>query len=219
MVILLTIIATITFSCNNNSIETNSASSEEVTAVEILIDSTKIPPQTNSQQLPFQEIGAYPKDYSSTNVISRMIEGLGYRFYWASESLTEKDLNYKPSDDSRSTIEVLEHIYGLSLAMKYTFEGKVYDFSQEKYTYNELREHTLKNLEFVKNQLQTTEDLSKLTIQLNMGGETMSFPFWNMINGPISDALWHCGQVVMNRRASGNPLNPKVNVFVGKTMP
>jgi hypothetical protein len=45
----------------------------------------------------------------------------------------------------------------------------------------------------------------------------MEFPFWNQINGPISDALWHCGQVVMNRRASGNPLQLGVNVFVGKT--
>jgi hypothetical protein len=45
----------------------------------------------------------------------------------------------------------------------------------------------------------------------------MSFPFWNQINGPISDALWHCGQVVMNRRASGNPLQKGVNVFIGKT--
>ena len=41
-------------------------------------------------------------------------------------------------------------------------------------------------------------------------------PFWNIINGPISDALWHCGQVVMLRRASGNPFNSKVNVFSGK---
>lgn len=178
-----------------------------------------IPLSMNSQELPFHEIGEYSTEYSSTNVISRMIEGLGYRFYWASESLTESDLNYKPSEDSRSTFEVLEHIYGLSLAMVYTFEGKEYDFSQEKYSFNELREKTLKNLEFVNNRLKTTDDLSKLNIQLNMGGKSMSFPFWNMINGPISDALWHCGQVVMNRRASGNPLNPKVNVFVGKTMP
>ena len=59
----------------------------------------------NAQQdkLPFYEIGEYPIEFSSTNVVSRMIEGLGYRFYWATESLEEKDLNYKPSQDSRST--------------------------------------------------------------------------------------------------------------------
>ena len=35
------------------------------------------------EQLPFYEIGEYPTEFSSTNVVSRMIEGLGYRFYWA----------------------------------------------------------------------------------------------------------------------------------------
>ena len=49
----------------------------------------------NSQQekLPFHEIGNYPEEYSEINLVSRMIEGLGYRYYWATESLNEKDLN------------------------------------------------------------------------------------------------------------------------------
>lgn len=175
----------------------------------------------NAQQdkLPFYEIGEYPTEFSSTNVVSRMIEGLGYRYYWATESLEEKDLNYKPSQDSRSTFEVIEHIYGLSLAIVLTMDGKEFDFSQDKLDYQELREKTLNNLKYVFNKLKETEDLSTLTITLNKGGNKMSFPFWNMINGPIADAIWHCGQVVTNRRASGNPINSKVNVFVGKTMP
>ena len=169
-------------------------------------------------QLPFYEIGEYPSEYSSTNVVSRMIEGLGYRFYWSTESLNENDLNYKPSQDSRSTSEVIEHIYGLTPAMVLTIDGKEFDFSQDTLNYQVLREETLKNLQYVYNNLKEIEDLSTLTITLNQGGNKMSFPFWNMINGPISDAIWHCGQVVMNRRASGNPINSKVNVFVGKTI-
>ena len=82
-------------------------------------------------QLPFYEIGEYPSEYSSTSIVSRMIEGLGYRFYWSTESLKEEDLNYKPSQDSRSTFEVIEHIYGLTLAMVLTIDGKEFDFSQE----------------------------------------------------------------------------------------
>ncbi len=42
------------------------------------------------------------------------------------------------------------------------------------------------------------------------------FPFWHTLNGPISDALYHTGQLVVFRRASGNPMNPKVSVFMGK---
>jgi hypothetical protein len=42
------------------------------------------------------------------------------------------------------------------------------------------------------------------------------FPFWNQLNGPIADALWHCGQVISFRRSSGNPYNSKASVFSGK---
>ena len=87
------------------------------------------------EQLPFYEIGKYSSEYSSTNVVSRMIEGLGYRFYWSTESLNENDLNYKPSQDSRSTFEVIDHIYGLTLAMVLTIDGKEFDFSQDKLDY------------------------------------------------------------------------------------
>jgi hypothetical protein len=46
----------------------------------------------------------------------------------------------------------------------------------------------------------------------------MAFPFWNAINGPLSDAIWHTGQIASNRRASGNPFNSKAQVFLGKLM-
>jgi hypothetical protein len=92
----------------------------------IFILLTIIPLIMNSQEknLPFSEIGDYPSEFTPANVISRLIDGLGYRFYWSTESLTENDLNYKPSEDSRSTMEVIEHIYGLSLMIVASFDGK-----------------------------------------------------------------------------------------------
>jgi len=45
---------------------------------------------------------------------------------------------------------------------------------------------------------------------------TSEYPFWNTLNGPISDALWHTGQIVSFRRSSGNPFDSKVGVLVGK---
>mgnify|MGYP001304939181 FL=1 len=103
--------------------------------------------------------------------------------------------------------------------MVLTMEGKEVTYDQEKHSYEALREKTLNNLLAVYHSLKDIKDFSSLTIILNRNGEKMTFPFWNMINGPISDAIWHSGQVVANRRASGNPLNSKVNVFVGKTIP
>ena len=64
--------------------------------------------------------------------------------------------------------------------------------------------------------LKSTNNLEQHTILFERNGNTSEFPFWNNINGPIADALWHAGQIVMLRRMSGNPINPKVNVFLGK---
>ena len=175
--------------------------------------------QTTSQgdDLPFSEIGDYPNEFSQSNIVSRMIEGLGYRYYWATKSLNENDLNYKPSDDSRTTFQVIKHIHELTIMISSSFENKIVDFPSEQYDYKSLREKTLLNLKYIHDELKSSPDFSKLSISFQRGDSTMSFPFWNQINGPISDALWHCGQVVMNRRASGNPLQKGVNVFIGKT--
>ncbi len=45
---------------------------------------------------------------------------------------------------------------------------------------------------------------------------TVEYPFWNNINGPIADAIWHVGQVVSFRRSSGNPFPKGVSVLTGK---
>ena len=180
---------------------------------------TVIPLIMNSQEknLPFSEIGDYPSEFTPANVISRLIDGLGYRFYWSTESLTENDLNYKPSDDTRSTLQILEHIYSLTEMISSSFKKNEFEFTLVKGNYNDLREKTLLNLKYIQGELKSNPDFSQLSLRFERGGTKMEFPFWNQINGPISDALWHCGQVVMNRRASGNPLQSGVNVFIGKT--
>ena len=166
---------------------------------------------------PFSDISEYPSEFSQANIVSRMIEGLGYRYYWASKSLSETDLEYKSSEDARSTLEIIKHIYSLTNMISSSFKNQQYEFSNVNYSYKDLREKTLLNLKYIHEQLKLNPDFSKLKISFERGGNSMEFPFWNQINGPISDALWHCGQVVMNRRASGNPLQSGVNVFIGKT--
>lgn len=185
----------------------------------IFLFTLSINAQTDKKEidLPFSEIGEYPADFSQANIISRMIEGLGYRYYWATKSLTENDLNYKSSEGARSTIQIIEHIYSLTMMISSSFEKKEFKFTSVTYNYDELRTKTLLKLKYIHDELRSNPDFSQLFIKFERGGTKMEFPFWNQINGPISDALWHCGQVVMNRRSSGNPLQSGVNVFLGKT--
>ena len=59
-------------------------------------------------------------------------------------------------------------------------------------------------------------DLTEFQIIFKKEKGTTELPFWNMINGPIADALWHCGQIVSFRRSSGNPYNSNASVLTGK---
>src|SRR4030095_3596210 len=36
-----------------------------------------------------------PKSFTANNVAARMVDGLGFRYFWATEGLTDKDLAYK----------------------------------------------------------------------------------------------------------------------------
>ena len=174
--------------------------------------------QMNSQEnLPFYEIPNYPQSYSQSEIVGRMIDGLGFRYYWATEGLTEKDLNFRLPNDSRSSIETVVHIYDLSnmilnTALNLPIEKK----STEGMGFKEIREKTLFNLKEASDIFKRTKNFNDHTIVFLRNSEKVEYPFWNQLNGPIEDAVWHCGQIVAFRRASGNPISKKISVFTGK---
>ena len=81
--------------------------------------------------------------------------------------------------------------------------------------FTETRKKTLLNIQKASKIFSKENDLSKFTMVFKRGEKTTEFPFWNQINGPISDALWHVGQVVSFRRSSGNPFPKGVSVLQG----
>ena len=81
--------------------------------------------------LPFSSIGPYSDSFTSTTLLSRMIEGIGFRFYWATEGLRQIDLDYKPCEDGRSCYENIEHISMLTDAISDAFAGRIYDYGTD----------------------------------------------------------------------------------------
>lgn len=175
----------------------------------------------SGQELPYTQIPDYPEDYGSGNIVGRMIDGLGYRYYWATEGLSEQDLIYRPSEEGRTVLETLQHIYGMSEMLLESPKGepsiRPKDFTQ--LSFEQLRKGTLENLlaasTLLKGQNQDAFENFQVTFQ--RGEKQTSFPYWNMLNGMLSDCIYHTGQIVLMRRSNGNPQNPKVNVFLGKT--
>ena len=169
-------------------------------------------------KLPYKEIPSYPANYTQGKVISRMIDGLGYRFYWATENLRVLDLNFKPETLARSTFETMDHIYGLSFMILNASKNQVNERrNPDQMTANELRSAILDNLKLASEAMALVEDLDELNILFQSSTGRKALPFWHVLNGPLADAIYHTGQIVSFRRASGNPMNPKVNVFMGKT--
>lgn len=164
--------------------------------------------QSEKEKLPYYEIPDHPENYTAGTVAARMVDGLGFRYYWATEGLRSEDLAYKPSETGRTSAETVDHLLGLSTFILNSVSKQGEKSEEKELSFEDKRKQTLLNLKKVSDILRTMEDVSKF--------DNDRFPFWNIINGPIADALWHCGQVVMLRRASGNPFNSKVSVFTGK---
>jgi hypothetical protein len=170
-------------------------------------------------RLPYNEIPSYPKNFTAGTVAARMIDGLGFRYYWATDGLGLEDLGYKPGADTRTTEETLAHIYEMSLIIvnSVTNTINVRGTTSSRLAFADMRKSTLENLKTASDRLliATEAEMNDFKLIFERDGRSQEFPFWNQINGPIADCLWHVGQVVSFRRASGNPFTDKVSVFAG----
>ena len=166
----------------------------------------------------FYNIKEFEENYSSRSVVSRFVHSVGFRYYWATEGLRDEDLNYKPSESGISTRETLEHIYNLSIMIKNGSKNAEFKMSKSysNLSFDELRSNTLNNL---KESISIIENFSNEDFENSKvirGKEP--YDFYNLFHGPISDSLYHIGQVVAFRRASGNPIPRGVNHFLGIKM-
>lgn len=175
--------------------------------------------EKSKDKLPYYEIPDYPESYTAGSVAARTVDGLGFRYYWSTEGLRDEDLDFRTNEDSRTSVETIDHIYGLSKVIVNATLQKTNERTDEpELSFEEKRKQTLINIKTAADILRTSNDLSQFNIVFQRENGTSEFPFWNNLNGPIEDAVWHCGQVVLLRRASGNPFNSKANVFMGKKM-
>lgn len=172
------------------------------------------------QQLPYREIPPAPASYTAGTVTSRLVDGLGFRFYWATEGLRPEDLAFKPGADARTSAETVRHIFELSTIVVNAVNHVANETAPPQMSFEKMRELTLKNLKEASDKLRSSsdKDMESYVMVFRRGNNKTEFPFWNEINGPIADALWHVGQVVSFRRSSGNPFNSKVSVLTGTVM-
>ena len=163
-------------------------------------------------ELPYASIPDPPGRVGGATVMVRLIDGLAFRYRWATEGLRAADADFRPGEGSMTLRELLVHIARLVSWTDGHLGGKSStSFEPELQA---LRRQTLTHLGQMRERLLTMNDgtLAQHHITSKLGD---SQPFWNMLNGPLADALTHVGQVNAWRRLAGNPA-PRVDVFRGR---
>lgn len=172
-------------------------------------------------ELPYHQIPDYPETVTAGTSIARILDGLGYRYYWATKDLTEKDLNYEPGNEGRPAKDVLAHLLGLTdmIANAAQQLPNIRPRPELELTWETQRIMTLNNIKKASDifKASSDEEVAEMKIIFQRGEKQNTVPVWNLLNGPIDDAITHVGQITSYRRSAGNPINPFVNVFMGKT--
>ena len=146
--------------------------------------------------IPYTSVEEYPQQITATAILVRMLDGLGFRFRYATEGLTSSDYAWRAENGSRTIAEIVEHIWGLMnwicLNIFDTEESRPTDAETQRLQILELILKLRAYFEHIDD-----AELARITIE--------KLPFWHIINGPLSDALTHTGQINTLRRLAGNP--------------
>ena len=165
----------------------------------------------DNQELPFEDISKTPTELTATNTLLRVVEGLAFRYRWATENLSEDDIKFRPHPTSMSIEEVNSHIFDLVDSTFRVFGGE----KQNKETLNSFQDIRESNLFLLKKLVILLIEMNDSELAEMEKNTSRKLPFWYWINGPLADALTHVGQITSWRRISGNPQLKGVNVFIG----
>jgi len=145
--------------------------------------------------IPYESVEGYPADISATAIFVRLLDGLGFRFRYATEGLTLQDYQWDPGSGCKTIGELVDHIWGLLAWIC----ANIFDQEEVKPDESEAqRLHILELILKLRAHFEQLDDAELAQITIN------DLPFWHIINGPLSDALTHTGQINTLRRLAGN---------------
>ena len=163
------------------------------------------------KELPFENISKTPIELTATNTLLRVVEGLAFRYRWATENLSEENIKFIPHPSSMNIEEVNSHIFDL-IDTTFRVFGRE---KQNKDSLNSFQQIRKKSILVLEDLLEKLKKMSNSELKEMEKNTSRKLPFWYWINGPLTDALTHIGQITSWRRIAGNPQLKCVNVFTG----
>lgn len=155
--------------------------------------------QDGTFQLPYNEKVKYSKKNASHRVMAKLVDELGHKYYWATDSLLNTELldEYHSRNLPRLVLNV---VYQMSEILSSSISDQKIEnrLSIEEMSFETIRENTLLNLENVSNIL--IKD-SKKSTSFNMNSL--------IILTSITDS--YCDQIISYREYIGKSFGPKGN--------
>jgi hypothetical protein len=164
-------------------------------------------------ELPYYSIPDAPKEMNASNVLVRLLDGIGFRYRWATEELKKADMDFQPCDSSMDIQELMKHIHGLLNVSEAFLTGKdIVPIGELEL--KERRKATLDTILRIRKALNEIDDVYLAKRMYKPPWREGKYPIWTLINGPLCDSLTHIGQIASWRRIHNNPI-VGANVFDG----
>ena len=155
----------------------------------------------------YRTIEEYPPREDANGVVMRLVDGLGYRFHWATEGLRAADYAFSPGGGCMTIGELIGHVWGLANWVHGQLVGPGPEARPAEPSAQ--RAQALEMLHAIRAHLGAIDQAALFALRID------DHPVWHVINGPLSDALTHTGQIASFRRLNGNPV-PRHSVFMGR---
>ncbi len=162
--------------------------------------------------LPYTTLPTAPERIDACGVLMRLVDGLAFRYRWATEDLPPEAPDWRSSADAMTFGEVVVHIHKLARFVHTILDDSHVAESLDTSDLEILRRATLSELAATRAVLASSHDDSLAAVRIARKNDAS---FWHVINGPLADALTHVGQLNTWRRQFGHPA-PRADVFFGR---
>lgn len=157
--------------------------------------------QENKAQLPYDISPTYPKKATGRILMAKMLDELGYKYYWATDSLLNDEM--RNTFNSRNLPRLLlEEVYRMSEnIINYSSENNNPGLKLEEMSFEDFRKNTLLNLKEASNILIKNTDATH-------------FSNLNLFVKSIAISNSYCDQIISFRENIGKPFKAKNNFIV-----
>lgn len=149
--------------------------------------------QDNKVQLPYSEIPKYPRKSTTGIVMAKLIDELGYKYYWVTDSLLNDELKYTFNSSNLPRV-LLKSVHQISESIvNCTSEAEIKQGKKiEEFSFADYRINTLLNLKGASN-------------NIIENGEASLFLNWDLFIKSIASSDAYCDQIIQFRENNGNP--------------